>query len=253
MLPNMIRVVFVLSVLALLIVDSLCWLSPINVGQHSFGNIRLQRTSRHRAVTTTIHSSATSDWVDLTDDGGVQKCIKETGTGDSPPESGSSVTIEYTGTLASTSWSVDEVIACWLSEQQGLDDVVDSFREQQIDESKLTDPTIFNEDFVADELGVTAKIKCKKLVMAAKRLATSRKEFEVGTTFDSNSEYEFVMGKNKLIRGMGLAVSSMKVGEVAEAKIRSDYAYGSEGYRKSNGDIVVPPYATLLFEIKLLS
>jgi FKBP-type peptidyl-prolyl cis-trans isomerase len=44
----------------------------------------------------------------------------------------------------------------------------------------------------------------------------------------------------------------MKVGDHVEIKCRSDYAYGKEGLRRSNGDILVPEYATLCFNIKLL-
>jgi FKBP-type peptidyl-prolyl cis-trans isomerase len=101
-------------------------------------------------------------------------------------------------------------------------------------------------------MGVTARIKCKKLVMAAKRLATTRNEFTVGHVFDSYSEYQFIRGQTKLIRGMELGIAAMKPGEVAVLVIRSDYAYGSEGYSKTNGDVMVPPFATLQFEVKIL-
>ena len=255
MLRTMNRYALLLTILASLVSDSHSWLSPEIIGRHGCRNDNLPTISGQVGWT---HSKATtrrfaSEWIDLTADGGVQKSVKQPGIGASAGETGKSVTIDYTGTLAPTSWSVDEVIRCWLSEQQGLDDVADAFREKQVDESKLIDPLTFNEDFVTNELRVTAKIKCKKLVMAAKRLATTRKEFEVGTKFDSNSKYEIVLGKKKLIRGMEMVVSSMQVGEVSQAKIRSDYAYGAEGYRKSNGEVVVPPFSTLLFEIKLLS
>jgi peptidylprolyl isomerase len=55
----------------------------------------------------------------------------------------------------------------------------------------------------------------------------------------------------KVIPGMQAGITSMKPGETAQLKIRSDYAYGSEGYRKRNGDVMVPPFATLQFELKL--
>jgi FKBP-type peptidyl-prolyl cis-trans isomerase len=82
-------------------------------------------------------------------------------------------------------------------------------------------------------------------------LAKTREEYADGTQFDSNDSYNFVLGAGKVIRGMELGVSSMKPREVVELRIRSDYAYGPEGYRKSNGDVLVPPFATLLFHAKL--
>ena len=56
-----------------------------------------------------------------------------------------------------------------------------------------------------------------------------------------------------MIRAMDLAVSSMSVGERAKLICRSDYAYGSEGLRSAKGDIIVPPFATLCFELKLIN
>eukprot|EP00521_Asterionellopsis_glacialis_P002268 CAMPEP_0195251808 /NCGR_PEP_ID=MMETSP0706-20130129/3504_1 /TAXON_ID=33640 /ORGANISM="Asterionellopsis glacialis, Strain CCMP134" /LENGTH=92 /DNA_ID=CAMNT_0040304017 /DNA_START=56 /DNA_END=334 /DNA_ORIENTATION=+ len=92
--------------------------------------------------------------------------------------------------------------------------------------------------------------------MAAKRLGKVQEDFPSGMEFDSNKErgepYKFVLGKGKAIKGMDLGVASMKVGETSKIICRTDYAYGSEGYRKSNGDVVVPPFATLCFEVTLL-
>jgi hypothetical protein len=193
------------------------------------------------------------DWLDLTDNtnGGVQRRILVEGSGESYP-SGTSVVTGYTGTLASADWSVTEVLKCSLSEQQGLDQLVDGFRQEQVDEAKLTDLDVSAETFVQETLGVTAKTACKKLVLAAKRLATSRQEYPPGMEYDSNDNYEFTLGSGKLIRGMELAgVASMKPGETAEIQMRSDYAYGPEGYRKRNGDVMVPPFATLSFQVQL--
>jgi FKBP-type peptidyl-prolyl cis-trans isomerase len=140
-----------------------------------------------------------------------------------------------------------------LAEQQGMHHLADAFRLQEIDEAKLTNLDVFTEAFVQEQLlGVTAnKITCKKLVMAAKRLANNRNEFPPGFGFDSSENYECTLGSGKLIRGMEEGLASMKPGEEAELSIRSDYAYGAEGYRKRNGDVLVPPFATLSFEVKL--
>ena len=153
-----------------------------------------------------------------------------------------------------------KAVDCWLLEQQGLDHLQDGFLKYEITEAKLTDTdNFFTEEFVRDSLGVENKIVCKKSIMAAKRLQKAREEFPNGTEFDSNDSYSFTLvgsttsssTKRKVIQGMELGVSSMKPGEVAKLKIRSDYAYGPEGYRKSNGDVMIPPFATLLFEITL--
>eukprot|EP00980_Cylindrotheca_fusiformis_P010467 scaffold2322_cov135-Cylindrotheca_fusiformis.AAC.26 len=193
--------------------------------------------------------------IQLTGDGGVQKEILFEGNGEPfllPGAAGTRLTISYAGSLGVPNWSSEEVVSCWLKEQQGLDHLQDLFLDIGIDEAKLTNPEFFTEDFVTKELGVTAKIQCKKLVLAAKRLASTRQELPKGHVFDSNPEYSYELGSNKLIKGMEIGLSSMTPGEWALITVRSDYGYGSEGYRKANGDVIVPPFATLVFEIQLL-
>lgn len=201
--------------------------------------------------------SATDGWVSLTDDNAVQKRIIQEGSGD-VAKAGQTVEIDYVGTLGTTmDWDVEDVIDCWLVSQQGLEGLADGFRSNGVDAAKLMDPSFFNEDFVTEAFDLSSKIQIKKLVMAAKRLAKTATEYPAGTQFDSNKHrgdapYSFVLGKKKAIRAMELSVASMKEGEHAEIICRADYAYGKEGYRKADGDVMVPEYATLCFDIKLL-
>jgi len=180
----------------------------------------------------------------------------EEGSSDKP-STGATVEIEYKGTLLENAeWSAVDVVECWLSQQQGIDNhLKDLFIEKDVDFKKLTDGNIFNEDFCIKELGITNKIQGKKLVMAAKRLCV--KEFPANTVFDSsesrNKNYSFVLGSGKAIKAIDLGVSNMKVGEKACVICRSDYGYGPEGLRSSKGDVIVPPFATLCFELILVS
>ena len=219
------------------------------------------RRTPFRRLASELHQSSSSDaddWIDLTPDGGVQKKVlssNEEGSGeDVLLETDSTVTIQYTGTLAESNWTPQEVVSCWLSQQQGLDDLKEAFLEHAIDEATLTNVDgKFTEAFVTDTLGVSQKIKCKKLVLAAKRLRTTRDEFPAGTQFDQNDNFTAVVGpKGKVIAGMKLGIASMTAGESCELRIRSDYGYGSEGYRTSKGEVVVPPFATLHFQLTVL-
>lgn len=216
--------------------------------QNSHFDVRYhRRTSAHR-----------STWVDITDktDGGI--LINEKASIDDASffqDSNTLLSIQYKGTIAPSSWTVDETIHCWLNEQQGLSDLAESFRQHDISEEKLLNEDLFNEQFVTNELGVAAKIKAKKLVMAAKRLSAARQEFAPGFEFDSNDSFEVPIRGSKLILGMtrGLAYMVEKDLVHAEIKCRSDYAYGAEGYRKANGDVLVPPFASLQFDVKILN
>ena len=132
--------------------------------------------------TSTEDSSISEQWMNLVEDKDnvIKKLILQSGTEGSVPEQGSQVEISYVGTLggSQSEWSVDDVIECWLQYQQGLNDILEQpFREKNIDGKILMDDTTFTEEFVANDLGVTNKMQCKKTIMAAKRLWKQMEEF----------------------------------------------------------------------------
>lgn len=73
-----------------------------------------------------------------------------------------------------------------------------------------------------------------------------------GNKFDSSVDrdqvFEFPLGAGRVIRGWDQGVECMLIGEKRLLKIAPELAYGARG---AGG--VIPPNATLLFEIKLLS
>jgi len=72
-----------------------------------------------------------------------------------------------------------------------------------------------------------------------------------GTKFDSSKDrgqpFSFPLGQGRVIRGWDFGVAGMKVGGVRKLTIPPDEGYGSRG---AGG--VIPPNATLLFEVELL-
>ena len=215
------------------------------------------------AAAAALHATAAgadddeAEWTDLTDDGAVQiRTIAPSPKDDAlSPIIGDQVSVDYVGTLAPRSWSAQDVVAAWLPEQQGLDALAPKlFVEFAIDGDKLTDEKFFTEQFVTTALAVDNKIKCKKLCMAARNL--NKEPYAVGREFDSSEKlgkpFAFPLGKGKAIQAFELAIPTMRVGETVRILARSDMAYGKEGLRKATGEVVVPPYATLQFDVTLL-
>lgn len=73
-----------------------------------------------------------------------------------------------------------------------------------------------------------------------------------GTKFDSSLDrgkpFCFALGRGEVIQGWDEGVATMRVGDKVRLTIPSEKAYGDRGYPG-----VIPPKATLVFEVELLS
>ncbi|KAK8814846.1 FKBP-type peptidyl-prolyl cis-trans isomerase Fkh1 [Blastocystis sp. ATCC 50177/Nand II] len=72
-----------------------------------------------------------------------------------------------------------------------------------------------------------------------------------GKVFDSSRTrgrpFQFVIGIGHVIKGWDEGVMTMSLGEKAKLTLSPDYAYGAAGVSG-----IIPPNATLIFEVELL-
>jgi len=67
------------------------------------------------------------------------------------------------------------------------------------------------------------------------------------SSFDRNQPFQFTIGAGQVIKGWDQGILGMKEGGIRKLIIPSHLGYGRQGYPK-----IIPPNATLHFEIQLL-
>lgn len=108
---------------------------------------------------------------------------------------------------------------------------------------KMTDSGLKYDDLIEGE-GADAAAGQRVVVHYTGWLTDGRK---FDSSLDRNDPFSFVLGAGRVIRGWDEGVQGMKVGGKRKLTIPPQLGYGATG---AGG--VIPPNATLVFEVELL-
>lgn len=129
-------------------------------------------------------------------------------------------------------------------------------------ETTTTEPTtkaVDTSSTAATTSPTVTELKIEDLKVGTGAEATAGKKVKVhytgwltnGTKFDSSVDrgtpFEFTLGAGQVIQGWDKGVAGMKIGGKRKLTIPSDLGYGATGAGN-----VIPPNATLVFEVELL-
>jgi FKBP-type peptidyl-prolyl cis-trans isomerase FkpA len=106
----------------------------------------------------------------------------------------------------------------------------------------------FTKTDLRDGTGATASLGRTVMVSYTGWLYDPTRAESKGTQFDTSTNFSFQLGAGRVIQGWDQGVVDMKVGGQRRLVIPPNLAYGSQG---AGG--VIPPNATLVFDITLLN
>ncbi len=154
------------------------------------------------------------------------------------------------------------VIGSWLKKTPQVENVNQSAPEEQVVENKDLPEQATTPADTGKKINKVTTIQGMKIETTKEGTGVEIKNGQTavvhytgkltdGTTFDSSktrgTPFEFPLGAGMVIKGWDMGVLGMKVGETRMLTIPADLGYGERG---AGG--VIPPNATLIFEVELL-
>jgi FKBP-type peptidyl-prolyl cis-trans isomerase len=111
-------------------------------------------------------------------------------------------------------------------------------------------PTTIPSDLVMEDLKVgTGEYAKKGKIVFFKYIG----RFTDGKIFDQGDKLRFTIGDGQMVTGFDLGVRDMRVGGVRKITMPGHLGYGEAGRVDNRGNVIIPPNATLIFEVELMS
>lgn len=154
------------------------------------------------------------------------------------------------GQAVSTEEEIKSITSLDLTSEAQLKSVEVGEGENEKDINKITYIKNMEVKIIVDGVGEGAKVGDTVAVHYTGKLTD-------GTVFDSSiprgQAFEFRLGEGRVIAGWEEGVKGMKIGEKRTLTIPGDMAYGSRGVPNGQGGYLIPPNATLVFDVELLN
>eukprot|EP00850_Spirogloea_muscicola_P008586 SM000046S16367 [mRNA] locus=s46:281774:287440:+ [translate_table: standard] len=230
---------------------------------------------------------------ELTSDGGVKKLLVKAGEGWEKPDSGDDVSVHYTGTLLDGTKfdsSVDrgQPFTFKLGQGQvikGWDKGVATMKKGEKATFTIAPQYAYGEAGSPPTIPANATLKFDVELLSwtsvkditgdgglVKTIVTEGKAWQMpkdddqvtikyeaklpdGTVIAKSPEegQEFYVKDGHLFPGIARALKTMHKGEEVLLTVRSDYAFGEAGKEATDGGVAVPPNATIMVDLELVS
>mmetsp|Transcript_936 Transcript_936/g.1197 ORF Transcript_936/g.1197 Transcript_936/m.1197 type:complete len:197 (+) Transcript_936:43-633(+) len=123
----------------------------------------------------------------------------------------------------------------------------------QLPMKAFSEPITTKSGMIIEKLVEGKGAKCEVGDLAAVRFIGKYKDFEFDNLYTADEPLYIRVGGSNLLKGIDEAVLMMRVGDVWELTIPGSLGFGQKGRPPSPGKQRIPPNATLVYKLEIIS